>query len=178
MGDNRIDEIRDPSAARDALPRCCVAVHSACAPIAARAQSDADFVAAKTAFDRGDWRRLDALAPALAGHVLERYVGYWQLKSRLDAAAPDAVTAFIARYPDGPLADRLRVDWLKVLGKRGDWNRFALDYPPATARTPSSPATACSTAISATARAALAAAKPLWFTGQSTPDACEPLFAR
>src|SRR5207249_1400627 len=25
--------------------------------------------------------------------------------------------------------------------------------------------------------AALAAAKPLWFTGQSTPDACEPLFA-
>ena len=25
--------------------------------------------------------------------------------------------------------------------------------------------------------AALGAAKPLWFTGQSTPDACEPLFA-
>src|SRR6476646_4177140 len=85
------------------------------------AQSDADFVAAKAAFDRGDLRQLDALAPALSGHVLARYVEYWQLKSRLDDAMPEAVASFVARYPDGPLADRLRVDWLKVLGKRGDW---------------------------------------------------------
>jgi hypothetical protein len=42
------------------------------------AQADADFTTAKTAFERGDWRRLDAIAPALAGHVLERYVQYWQ----------------------------------------------------------------------------------------------------
>ena len=81
-------------------------------------QSDADFVAAKAAFERGDWRRLDALAPALTGHPLERYVRYWQLKSRLDEAPADAVQSFIERYPDGPLADRLRVEWLKSLGKR------------------------------------------------------------
>ena len=48
----------------------------------AHAQSDADFVAAKASFERGDLRQLDALAPALSGHVLARYVEYWQLKSR------------------------------------------------------------------------------------------------
>src|SRR5690242_2090512 len=91
----------------------------------ASAQSDADFLAAKAAFERGDWRKLDALAPSVAGHPLERYVRYWQLRSRLDDASAEAVQSFIARYPDGPLADRLRVEWLKELGKRGDWDRFA-----------------------------------------------------
>ena len=32
--------------------------------------------------------------------------------------------------PKTPLADRLRVDWLKTLGKRGQWSTFAADYPP------------------------------------------------
>ena len=147
-------------------------------PIAvAHAQSDADFVAAKAAFDRGDFRQLDALAPALSGHVLARYVEYWQLKSRLDAAAPEAVQSFVARYPDGPLSDRLRVDWLKVLGKRGDWNRFALDYPLATSEDTELACYGAQYRYQRDGAAALAAAKPLWFTGSSTPDACEPVFA-
>ena len=85
----------------------------------------------RTAFDRGDWRQLDALAPALAGHVLARYVDTGSSSRGSTQRRPRRSQSFLARYPDGPLADRLRVDWLKVLGKRGDWNRFALDYPPA-----------------------------------------------
>ena len=91
------------------LESVAVAIGVVCASLAAaplaHAQSDADFVAAKAAFERGDWRRLDALAPALAGHVLERYVVYWQLKSRLDDASPDAVQSFLGRFPDGPLTE-------------------------------------------------------------------------
>jgi len=74
--------------------------------------SDADFVAAKAAYERADWRQLDALVPALAGHPLERYVRYWQLKSRLEDAQADLVDDFFAHYPDCPLAYRLRVEWL------------------------------------------------------------------
>jgi soluble lytic murein transglycosylase len=143
----------------------------------ASAQSDADFLAAKAAFERGDWRQLDALAPAVAGHPLERYVRYWQLKSRLDEAAADAVDAFFARYPDGPLADRLRVEWLKVLGKRGDWARFGARYAPAGGEDAELACYAIQYRYQREGAAALAAAKPLWFTGQSTPDACEVLFA-
>ncbi|HEY7786902.1 MAG TPA: transglycosylase SLT domain-containing protein [Casimicrobiaceae bacterium] len=143
----------------------------------ASAQSDADFTAAKAAFERGDWRALDALAPAVAGHPLDRYVQYWQLKSRLDEAPADAVDAFIARYPDTPLADRLRVEWLKALGKRGDWNRFAASYPPPGAEDTELTCYAIQYRYQRDGAAALAAAKPLWLTGQSTPDACNPLFA-
>jgi soluble lytic murein transglycosylase len=146
-------------------------------PMPAIAQSDSDFLAAKSAFDRGDWRRLDALAPALSAHVLARYVEYWQLKSRLDDATPDAVQAFLARFPDSPVADRLRIDWLKVLGKHGDWNRFAIDYPRATGEDTELACYAVQYRYQRDGVAALAAARPLWFTGQSTPDACEPLFA-
>ena len=143
----------------------------------ASAQSDADFLAAKAAFESGDWRALDALAPAVAGHPLERYVRYWQLKSRLDEASAEAVDAFFARYPDGPLADRLRVEWLKALGKRGDWTRFGERYAPAGGEDAELACYAIQYRYQREGAAALAAAKPLWFTGQSTPDACDVLFA-
>ena len=146
-------------------------------PTAALAQSDADLIVAKNAFERGDWRRLDAIAPALAGHVLERYVRYWQLKSRLDEASPEDVQSFMTRFPDGPLAERMRVDWLKVLGKRGDWSRFALDYPPPGGEDTELACYAVQYRARRDGAEAITAAKPLWFTGQSTPDACEPLFA-
>ena len=142
----------------------------------AGAQSDADFIAAKTAYERGDWRKLEALAPALAGHPLEQYAVYWQLKSRLDEVSPDAVDAFLARYPEGPLADRLRVEWLKVLGKRADWNRFAIGYPPPGGEDTELACYAVQYRHQRDGADALAAAKPLWFTGQSTPEACNSLF--
>jgi soluble lytic murein transglycosylase len=143
----------------------------------AHAQSDDDFVAAKAAFDRSDWRRLDALAPSLAGHLLERYVVYWQIKSRIDEAPPDTYQSFVARFPDGPLAERLRVDWLKALGRRADWNRFALDYASAAGEDVELACYAIQYRYRRDGAQALAAARPFWFTGQSTPDACEPLFA-
>ena len=136
---------------------------------AANAQSDGDILAAKAAFERGDWRRLDALVPSASGHLLERYVRYWQIKSRLDDVAPETVEAFLASFPDGPLAERLRVDWLKALGKRGDWVRFASLY---SATTSDDVEVACDAIQSQYQReglAALAAAKPLFFTGATTP---------
>src|SRR5690349_5326269 len=46
----------------------------------ALAQSDADFLAARAAFDKGDRAKLAAVAPRLGNHVLAPYVAYWQLR--------------------------------------------------------------------------------------------------
>ena len=63
-------------------------------------------------------RKLDALAPALAGHVLAPYVAYWQLKLRHRRRADPAPSARSSTaIANTPLADRLRVDWLKSLGR-------------------------------------------------------------
>ncbi len=144
----------------------------------AQAQSDADFLAAKAAFDKGDRVRLGALAPRLGGHVLAPYAEYWQLKVALEDAPPVAIRAYLERYPNTPLADRLRADWLKMLARRSLWDRFALDYaaPP----NADDVELACAVILFRWHRdgdAALAAARPLWLTEKATPDTCEPAFA-
>jgi soluble lytic murein transglycosylase len=140
------------------------------------AQSDADFLVAKAAYDKGDRARLAGVAPRLSAHILAPYVGYWQLKLGMDDAAPAAIRAYLDRYPNTPLADRLRVDWLKSLARRNIWDRFALDYSPPGDDTE----LLCYGILNRWQRdgdEALAAAVPLWFTGQTTPEACDLLFA-
>ena len=146
-------------------------------PAPAFAQSDKDFLDARAAFERGDGMRLDALAPKLSNHVLAPYVEYWQKKLKLDTATDDEVAAYLARWPKTPLADRLRIDWLKALGKRGQWATFATLYPPPTGEDTELACYGIQYRRQREGNGPLAEAKPLWFTGQSTPDACEPLFA-
>jgi soluble lytic murein transglycosylase len=141
------------------------------------AQSDADVLAARAAFDRGDRVRLDALAPKLAAHVLRPYVEFWQLLLKLEGAGDDEIRGYLARWRETPLADRLRVEWLKALGKRGLWTTFATEYPPPTGEDVELGCYGIQYRRQRDGDGALAAAKSLWFTGQSTPDACEPLFA-
>jgi soluble lytic murein transglycosylase len=148
-----------------------------CAAGLASAQGDADFLAARTAFDRGDRQRLDALAPKLAGHVLLPYVAYWQLKLQLDMVGDDEVRAYLARWPQTPLADRLRVEWLKSLGKRGQWATFAAEYPSPVGEDVELGCYGVQYRRQVEGDGALAAAKAFWFTDKATPDACEPLFS-
>src|SRR5208283_1333548 len=114
------------------LTACRVAAASAtaCIAIAVCAQpTDADFTAARDAYRAGDAARLERIAPRLAGYLLEPYVAYWRLRLKLDDADPAAVRAFLERYADLPLAERLRGEWLKALGRRGEWALFAAEYP-------------------------------------------------
>ena len=161
---------------RRALAALAVALALPLSP--AHAQSDADFLAAKAAFEKGDRAKLAAVAPRLSGHVLAPYVTYWQLKLGLEDAPPIAIRQFLDRYPNTPLADRLRVDWLKFLGSRSLWAAFAQDYPPPNAS--DDVELACYGVLFRWQRdgdAALAGAIPLWFTGGATPPACDPAFA-
>src|SRR5690606_15015053 len=93
-------------------------------PTPASAGGDDDFMAAREAFRTGDRAQLDALAPKLEGHVLQPYVAYYRMRQRIDEASPEAVRAQIAQLADGPMADRLRSDWLKALARSGDWELF------------------------------------------------------
>ena len=143
---------------------------------AAPEPTDVDFVAAKTAFDRGQRLRFEAIAAKLAGHPLESYIDYWGLELRIDDIGVDDVQAFVAKWPDSPLGDRLRVDALKAFGKRGDWESFAALYPAPGGEDVELACDAIQLRLRREGANAIAAAKPLWFSGQTTPDACEPLF--
>jgi len=139
--------------------------------------ADADLVLARDAFHAGDSTRLDRIAPRLKGHLLESYVEYWQLRLKLDDADPERVRSFIARREGGPLADRLRGEWLKSLAKRGQWTLFAAEYPKRAGDDAELACYAIQWQRTRDGDAALDAARPLWFSGQEQPESCQSLFA-
>lgn len=161
------------------LGGCAVAlalqgVQSACAQ-----PSDADFAAARDAFRAGDSARLERIAPRLKGHLLEAYVDYWQLRLKLDDADPEAVRAFLKQHADMPLAERLRVEWLKSLAKRQAWEVFGAEY---SVRGGDDAELACYGAQLRLARKSpgdgdAPDVRRFWFSGQEQPESCQPVFA-
>ena len=81
------------------------------------------------AFRQGNRARLTQLLPQARGHALEPWAAYWELRARLDTASPSEVQDFFARYPGTYQEDRLRNDWLLLLGQRRQWDAFADEYP-------------------------------------------------
>jgi soluble lytic murein transglycosylase len=92
-------------------------------------KGDESFLAARDAYMRWQPARLAEIAPRLRGHVLEPYVDYWQLAMRLETAAPGEVSDFLKRHDGAYVADLLRRDWLRLLGRRGEWALFNAAYP-------------------------------------------------
>lgn len=61
---------------------------------------------------------------------LAPYLEYWRLKLRLEDTPDADVLAFLGRLPGTYLAERLRADWLRQLGKRRDWTSFERELSP------------------------------------------------
>ena len=81
------------------------------------------------AFKRGDKKRLSALLSQVRGHALEPWAAYWELRARLDEASANEVHQFFQRFAGTYQEDRLRNDWLLLLGSRRDWSGFSEDLP-------------------------------------------------
>ena len=99
----------------------------ATAPAASRA--DDVLLEMNSAFQKGQGKRLTELLPQAKGHILEPWAAYWELRARLDNASADEVEGFLSRYRGSYQEDRLRNDWLLLLGQRRDWGRFASIAP-------------------------------------------------
>ena len=80
------------------------------------------------AFKKSDGRRLQQLLPQARGHVLEPWAAYWELRERLDRASTVEVQDFLKRYAGTYQEDRLRNDWLELLGERRDWAAFLAEH--------------------------------------------------
>ena len=90
--------------------------------------NDAAVKDAGDGFRLGELRRVTAALPQVRGHVLEGYVEYWSLRLQIDRADQGArgeIDRFLKKYSGTAVGDRMRVDWLKQLGKTGDWDAFA-----------------------------------------------------
>jgi soluble lytic murein transglycosylase len=95
----------------------------------AQPQGDDVILEMSQAFRQGNKAKLAQLLPLARGHALEPWAAYWELRSRLDTASAQEVQDFFARFPGTYQEDRLRNDWLLLLGQRRDWTNFAAEYP-------------------------------------------------
>lgn len=139
------------------------------------ASPDKDFHAAREAFRVGNAARLNVYAERLRGHLLEPYVRYYQLKLRLDDAAPQEVLEFIAAHDDSPLSDKLRGEWLKILGKKERWELFELGLRELRETDLDLTCYALQFRAQSNPEQALDDARPLWFVKRRLPKSCAPL---
>ncbi|KQP46127.1 lytic transglycosylase domain-containing protein [Pseudorhodoferax sp. Leaf274] len=98
-------------------------------PSPAQTSADQLILDMQQAARRGDKARLASLLPQVRGHVLEPWAAYWEARSRLEDFTSADMQAFSARYFGSYQEDRLRNDWLLLLGQRRDWTTFAAEHP-------------------------------------------------
>ena len=111
-------------------PLVVVAVLAAGAPLVqAQNRGDDTLLEMQQAFRKGDRKKLEQLLPAVRGHALEPWAAYWELKARLNEATSQEVQAFMQRWAGTYQEDRLRNDWLLLLGQRREWGQFADLHP-------------------------------------------------
>ncbi len=97
---------------------------------AERTMSEDDaFVALRDAARNGDADKAAYYADHLADYAIPSYVDYYRIRSHIQTASAEEVQNFLARYEGSAIADRLRNDWLLVLGYTGDWQNFDAQLP-------------------------------------------------
>ncbi len=108
----------------------CGALALACSlPAAAQSKGDDVLLEMQQAYRKGDRKRLAVLLPQARGHVLEPWAAYWELRARLPEASTQDVQDFLTSYAGTYQEDRMRNDWLQLLGQRRDWTNFAAEHP-------------------------------------------------
>ncbi len=142
-------------------------------------------LAAAQAYERRDLKSLAAHREAfrISTHVLAHYPEFWYLSATLQTTRSDAVVeadgvkAFLSKHVDSPLADNLRRDWLKALGRQSSWELFLSELPKLGLED--------SEIVCHHLRARLerqdsdikAEARAMWNSGSPLPDACYDFFS-
>ena len=149
-------------------------------PMFAAAKSGDDvFLSAREAFRNGERVRLAKNLEALRGNELQPWAEYWQLRLKIEDSQTDEVAGFLSREAGTYIADKLRADWLRWLGKKQEWEIFQQEYPKLYQPEPE---LACFALQARLARqqdgTALEEARPLWFSLVDMPESCVPLMER
>ncbi|WP_421242189.1 transglycosylase SLT domain-containing protein [Aeromonas enteropelogenes] len=144
--------------------------------IMAQTQDQSLYRQAYDAVRANDQARFQQLRARLTHYPLLPYLDYFQLAFRPGAADYQDVTRFIRQHGDTPQSNRLERTYLTYLAQSQQWSQFLRFYP----AKPTSTDLLCmhyqALYYTGKTREALQGAGKMWMSGQSRPDACDPLF--
>lgn len=91
--------------------------------------ADGDFIAAQRAAKSGDLVTLDLYRQQMQGNLLAPYPEYWQLNTDLVLQSPQAISAFLDRYPNSAMSEKLVADYVEAKARAGDFTTIKLLAP-------------------------------------------------
>jgi len=136
---------------------------------------DEPFLRAYDAYRAGDPVKLARFSSGLEEHVLAQYLEFWRLKLRLDDLGANEAREFLSRHAGSYLADRLRSDWLKTLGRRGEWQTFDLELAPLVQEDLEIRCYAWLSRLARSDDGAHEEAKAMWLEPKELPEGCTTL---
>ena len=146
------------------------------APVFAQTMEQSLYREGYDAVRANDQERFQQIRARLTHYPLLPYLDYYQLAFRPGASEYDSVTRFIRQHGDTPQSNRLERSYLTYLAQSQQWSQFLRFYP----AKPNSTDLLCmhyqARYYTGHKSEALQEAGKLWLTGQSRPDACDPLF--
>ena len=146
------------------------------APVFAQTMEQSLYREGYDAVRANDQDRFQQIRARLNHYPLLPYLDYYQLAFRPGAADYNDVTRFIRQHGDTPQSNRLERSYLTYLAQSQQWSQFLRFYP----AKPNSTDLLCmhyqARYYTGHKSEALQEAGKLWLTGQSRPDACDPLF--
>lgn len=135
-----------------------------------------DFLSAREAWAAGDMRRFNQSAAKVPNDsVLYPYVAYWKVARDLENDA--AIADFLAGHPYSWLAERLRSDWLKDLGRRELWSAYLTEFQKLANADITHRCLARRAEMELGDRRNIKDAISIWFSGKDRPTVCTPMFS-
>ena len=131
----------------------------------------------KQAWDNNQMDVVNQLMPTLKDYPLYPYLEYRQLTQDLSLATPQQINSFVQSHPTLPPARSLPSRFVNELANRQDWTGLLAFSP----QPPKPVAARCNYYYAKWStgdqQTALSAAKDIWLTGTSLPNACDKLFS-
>lgn len=136
---------------------------------------DEMFLAARAAARAGEYEKLARYDARLQGYLLQPYVESWLLRPRLEDAPAEEVRGFLARQQGGVLAELVRKDWLKALGKKRRWDLFRAEHALLSGEDQDIACYALQARWEQGDTTALSDVRAHWYTPNELPEGCVPL---
>lgn len=93
------------------------------------ADMDTDFIKIQEAFRAKDAAKVAFYADRLRQHPLEPYAEYYRLRLSAQRYDETRVKNFLVKYHGSYIADKLRGEWLQILGEGRKWQQFGEEFP-------------------------------------------------
>jgi len=144
--------------------------------VIAQDSRDMAFLTARDAFRAGDRNKLERAASQVGSHELAPYVENYRLRMYFDQGDFAGIRDFLERYDKSYVAERLRADWIRWLGKRSTWSEIDSEFPRLIAPEPDVTCYSQQARLARGDRSALDEAEKLWLSMLEPPEACRPVF--